>query len=255
MKDNLIRYLEELSLNAHPSLQTQHYDGWVLRFANGYSSRANSVNPLYPSMLTLKEKVEECEKRYFRHGLPCIFKVTEETAEMLDGMLQDRGYEVVTPTDVMLADLTDKLFQVSDCIVTKQMTKEWLHTYLTLEKYTNPITCETVEQICRSIQNDTLYCRIEKDEKNVACASAVIENGYVYIANVIVDENYRGSGYGRQLCEALLAQAKENGGHTAYLQVVQGNEIATNLYKSLGYEKLYSYWYRRKKENKATQSK
>lgn len=248
MENNLIRYLEELSLNAHPSLQTQHYDGWVLRFANGYTSRANSVNPLYPSVIALNEKVEECEKRYFSHGLPCVFKVTEDNVQMLDEMLQDRGYEVVTPTDVMIADLTDKQFNVSDSIMTERVTEEWLNTYLTLEKYTDPVTCETVAQICRSIQNDTLYCYIKRDEKNIACASAVMENGYVYIANVIVDETYRGNGYGRQLCESLLSQAKNKGAHTAYLQVVQGNEIATNLYKTLGYEKMYSYWYRRKKE-------
>jgi hypothetical protein len=81
MKSNSIRYLEELSFNAHPSLQTQYYDGWVLRFANGYSSRANSVNAIYPSTIDLKEKIEECEKRYFKHDLPCIFKVTDENAE------------------------------------------------------------------------------------------------------------------------------------------------------------------------------
>ena len=45
--DFLIRYLEELSLNALPSLENIFLDGWVVRFANGYTKRANSVNPLY----------------------------------------------------------------------------------------------------------------------------------------------------------------------------------------------------------------
>lgn len=71
-------------------------------------------------------------------------------------------------------------------------------------------------------------------------------NGYIYIANVIVDEMYRGKGYGRRLCETLLAKAKEMGGYTAYLQVIQTNQIAINLYEKLGFEKTYSYWYRRK---------
>ena len=246
MENYSIRYLEELSFNAHPSLQTQYYDGWMLRFANGYSSRANSVNMIYPSTIDLKEKIEECEKRYLENGLPCIFKVIDEDSEMLDDMLKDRGYEVVTPTDVMILDLTKSDFLLSECIITEHVTDEWLDTYFTLEKYTNQSTCDTVTQIRRMIQSDTLYCVINEDEKNVACASAVIENGYVYIANVIVDEKYRGKGYGRRLCETLLACAKKKGGHTSYLQVIQSNEIAVNLYEKLGFKKLYSYWYRKK---------
>lgn len=42
----MIQY-EELQMNALPSLQTILYDGWVLRFAKGYTNRANSVNPIY----------------------------------------------------------------------------------------------------------------------------------------------------------------------------------------------------------------
>ena len=246
MENYTIRYLEELSFNAHPSLQTQYYDGWILRFANGYSSRANSVNMIYPSTIDMEEKVEECEKRYSVNGLPCIFKVIDEDAKILDGILNDRGYEIVTPTDVMIMDLPNEDFLLRECIITENVTDEWLETYFKLEKYTDKNTQDTVAQIRHMIQNNTLYCIINEDGKNIACASAVIENGYVYIANVIVDEMYRGKGYGRRLCETLLAWAKKKGGHTAYLQVIQNNKTAVNLYEKLGFKKLYSYWYRRK---------
>ena len=246
MKNYTIRYLEELSFNAHPSLQTQYYDGWILRFANGYSSRANSVNMIYPSTIDIKEKIEECEKRYSRCGLPCIFKVIDEDASLVDEILKERGYEVVTLTDVMVLDLMDKEFLSTECIVTEKVTDEWLETYFALEKYTSKSTCETVAKIRRMIQVETLYCIIKEDGKNIACASAVIENGYVYIANVIVDEMYRGKGYGRKLCETLLDQAKKKGGYSAYLQVIQSNKVAVNLYEKLGYKKLYSYWYLKK---------
>lgn len=38
-----IRLYEELSFNSHPSLQTQYYDGWMLRFANGHTNSASSI--------------------------------------------------------------------------------------------------------------------------------------------------------------------------------------------------------------------
>lgn len=239
-----IRFFEELSFNSHPSLQTQYYDGWMLRFSNGYTNRANSVNMIYPSIIDMAEKIRECEKRYFKLNMPCVFKVTDESEAGLDMMLKDKGYQVVTPTDLMVMDLTDKQFISGDCIITKYVTQEWLDAYFAFEKYTDVKICTTATQMLQMIQNDTLYCRIERNGKCVACASAVIERGYVTIVNVIVDETQRGKGYGRQLCESLLSEAIKIGAHTAYLQVVQANHIAANLYAKLGYKKLYSYWYR-----------
>jgi len=52
MSADLIRDLESRSMTAWPSFQTIIDDGWVQRFAGGYSGRANSVYPLYPGPST-----------------------------------------------------------------------------------------------------------------------------------------------------------------------------------------------------------
>ena len=54
--------IEELSLSAWPPLQTMVLDGWVLRFAEGYTKRPNSVNPLYASTLGLAIVVSILER-------------------------------------------------------------------------------------------------------------------------------------------------------------------------------------------------
>lgn len=64
--------------------------------------------------------------------------------------------------------------------------------------------------------------------------------------NVVVDPEQRGKGLGEKLCRAILAKAKEDGARYAYLQVVQGNNIALNLYHKLGFKKVYTYWYMKK---------
>ncbi len=118
---------EELSFNSHPALQAQFYDGWFIRFSNGYTNRANSVSTLWPSTLDVKEKIEECEKRYARQSLPCVFKVTDGTESGFDKMLEDRCYRIVTTTDLMTLNLKDRQFTRMECVITDHHQAPGLH--------------------------------------------------------------------------------------------------------------------------------
>ena len=117
MKD-LAYFLEEIAANGHVALNVMQYDGWLLRFSGGFTGRANSISVIYPSRKEMAEKVEYCEKCYAKQGLPTLFKLTEYDTELSD-YLKKRGYEVVTPTDVMILEgihcfydkrLTDLMF-------------------------------------------------------------------------------------------------------------------------------------------------
>ncbi|MDR1003098.1 MAG: GNAT family N-acetyltransferase [Oscillospiraceae bacterium] len=246
MKDKVLLY-EELSLNAHPALQTQLYDGWLLRFANGYTNRANSISPLYPSSLDLHEKITECESRYFSLKLPAVYKLTDHSDLGLDKVLDDLGYAIVTPTYVMDMDLNSLEFPTGDCVITSRADDNWLNAYFRFSNYTDNVKIETAKQILNNVRSTMICGRILKQGVSVACGSAVIERGYMALLNIVVDEPQRGKGYGREICESLLAASKNLGAHTAYLQVVQDNQKAINLYTKLGYKTLYSYWYRVKR--------
>jgi len=238
---------EELSFNAHPALQTQFYDGWVLRFANGYTNRANSINLIYPSAIDLKIKIAECEKRYFMHGLPAAYKLLDCYSANIDRALEENGYDKIMPTYVMEAKLQNKYSLSGDSVVTDYADDEWLEAYFAFSKYYESVKITTAKQIHDNVKNVMFCARLVKDGVSAACGSAVIERGYAGLLNIVVDEARRGNGYGREICETLMAEAIRRGAHTAYLQVLQDNEIAVNLYKKLGFKKIYSYWYRVKK--------
>ena len=99
-----IRRLEEMASNAHVALNTLFYDGWILKFSEGYTSRANSVSKLYPSSKPIEEKVAYCEEAYKEQGLPCQFKLIDSDKDFYDFLVK-RGYAVVNPTDIMTLDL------------------------------------------------------------------------------------------------------------------------------------------------------
>lgn len=61
----MYKNLEEYSLNAWPALQSFVYDGWLLRFAAGYTKRSNSINPIYKGeSKKVLDKIKYCESIY-----------------------------------------------------------------------------------------------------------------------------------------------------------------------------------------------
>jgi len=102
----LIRHLEELSLNALPALETTYLDGWVVRFADGYTKRANSVNPLYTSVTDVEDKMDYCESMYAVRKQPTVYKMTPLAEPRdLDQFLTERGYREEPGASVQLLAL------------------------------------------------------------------------------------------------------------------------------------------------------
>ena len=263
MKNDSLFY-EKLSFNTHPSLCEEVYDGWLLRFAEGYTKRANSVNVVGESMIPFADKISYCEEMYAEHNLPVVFKIVPMAAE-LDGLLEEKGYSAVDKTNVMKADLTRKenggtkekeynkvkttgVSGTAEVSVTieEKFTESWQYYYFTFNKVSSS-SVPTAKKIQAKITNPILCATVYVDKKAVACGLGVMERGYVGLLDIVVKEEYRGCGFGKVLCQALLDKAKEKGATSGYLQVVDSNEVAKRLYKSLGFEDMYSYWYRVKK--------
>lgn len=237
-----VRFLEEIGANGHVALNVIQYDGWLLRFSNGYTSRANSVCVLYPSTRPVEEKITYCEKCYARQGLPTIFKVTDLDKELSD-LLARRGYEIVSPTDVMEVAAWDA--EKTHCEFSSEP-EEWLPRYFAFENMTDETKKKTFQKMLSRVMIDASYGILYYEGEPVACASIAVEHGYALLHNVIVTSAMRGKGLGEKLCRAMIAKAKEMGADHVFLQVVQSNQVAMNLYKKLGFQKDYTYWYMKK---------
>lgn len=61
----------------------------------------------------------------------------------------------------------------------------------------------------------------------------------VFLHSVVVDEGQRGQGVGRQLMNALEAQALAEGYRSSLLQVLAANQPARRLYTQLGYQPIW----------------
>jgi len=241
--ENTILLYEELSMNAHPALRTQLYDGWVLRFSGGYTNRANSVNPLYPSTLPLPEKVGFCERIYAAQGLPPVFKLTEVSPAGLDAYLDACGYRVVTPSCVFTCEAMPGGEAGQGVTIAKRIEPSWREEYFRLNG-TDAKQTATASAMMGNIQGNVLCAQMAVEGKTIACGLCVEERGYAGLYDIVVDPAYRRRGYGLVLCRSLLMEAAALGARAFYLQVAAGNAPAIALYQKLGFRHRYHYHYR-----------
>ncbi|MDO4337853.1 MAG: GNAT family N-acetyltransferase [Eubacteriales bacterium] len=241
-----IKKIEDMSLNAWPSHKMELYDGWILRFSYFYTHRTNSVEQFGTSTLPWREKIPYCENVYRRLGTPAIFKISPLVSPDFDYVLENRGYEIQHTTNVMTAGLSGAALYApyEQVDFTDTIPPEWIESLFELKGTTNPIHRTVVPSMYRAIPKETICASIKKEGKIIATGLGILDRDYIGIYAIHVREDYRGHGYARQICTGLLKNGMNKGAKSAYLQVVEGNTAARNLYKSLGFHHFYTYWFR-----------
>jgi N-acetylglutamate synthase len=242
----MIRTIEELSLNAWPSLQTLMFDGWVIRFSNGYTRRANSINPIYNSSHDVEDKIRICERMYRSENLPVVFKMTAEVnPQNLDAILEKCGYRIESRTSVQTMELID-IHSNQEIECNNVFTEDWLTGFCSL----NSIR-EEIKPIIRQMFGNTVpkkcFATIHLKDRGVAYGLGVLQNEYIGFFDIVTDMSLRNQGFGRRLMSGLLTWGKQNQAQMAYLQVMLNNAPALHLYSRLGFKEAYQYWYRVKR--------
>ena len=252
MSSPTIREIEEASLNAWPARQQLVDDGWLIRFHDGYTRRANSVNPIHPSAADESElwkRVEKWERFYRERGRPAIFKITPlAQPPHLDALLAERGYRYEAPTGVRIRSLVEPLsppdaIPDGHAVIESILSDGWLESYTTFSA-TPPQTLAPMRAILENIAPACCYVTQRADGVPVACGLGVLEGSLFGLYDIVTSPTQRGKGYGVHLLHTLLAWARESGASHAYLAVMDDNAPARRLYDKWGFVEVYKYWYR-----------
>lgn len=242
-----VALLETLTLNAYPALSSLFYDGWLLRFANGFTRRANSVALIAPSTLPLDEKIAYCQAAYGRAGLPTVFKLTGDPAAQpddLEARLIARGY-TRDHAGLMTLQVCDALPMLGPgrTAISDHMDEDWLAAYIRLNGV-DPAQRATKRAVMNALLLPAGFARItDSDGQIIAVAQAVIERGWAGIYGVVTDPAHRGQGLASTMMADLLVWAAAHGAQRSYLQMLATNAPARRVYDRLGYHEVYHYWY------------
>ena len=241
----LIRNLEEYSFRALPALTTRYYHGWLLRFANGYTRRANSVNPLYGFSDDIDHQISLVEDAYKRAELQPTFKLTDASQPGdLDERLAHRGYENSETVAIMTYALDDTLPSMDPAVKFQtQFDSNWRDPFYRLSEVATDQQ-KTVAKLFDKSSNTTGYALLCEDGQAVACGRAVIHDDWAGLYSITTATDFRRRGYGTRITESLMAWAQAQGASNVYLQVHSQNDAALTLYDKLGFKTAYHYWYR-----------
>lgn len=239
------RALEELALTTWPALQQWLYDGWVVRFAGGHTRRANSVTPLYPSQRGLAGKVAQCERWFAERSLPAVFRLNQHTAPAaLDRLLDARGYRLEDRSYTLHRRL-DSLVAPGELPGTLRSERlaDWLACYCQLSgKALGEQGAHAA--ILQALPSPHIFAVLSDRDQVVACAVGAIYAQALSIVDVVTSPQQRQRGYATSLLGQIFAWARQAGAADAALQVQGDNAAARALYARLGFQEMYSYWYR-----------
>ena len=237
----LVSACETRIVNAWPAPTTLVVDQWVVRFANGYSGRANSASSLREGGDMDETTLAFVEGLYRQAGLPPRIRFTPLVAESARRRFAERGYRIETASFGMVAELDPNRYPPAPgMLTTAQAEDAWIDgvcAHQTGAKRNR----EHLAAIVSGVRVPAAFATLLHEGRPAAYAMSVAERGMAEIGAVIVDEALRGKGLGKQMMLGLMGWAAAQGCSQAYLQVDQSNGLAFEMYKRLGFRTVYAY--------------
>lgn len=237
--------IEQLALNAWPARQTYLHGGMAVRWADGYTKRANSATILFDASWSVA-KQQWVEDFYRSRGLPPIFRLLSfNNPKIFDAKLEAEGYEKVDLTYVMSAEINSNYKIDGRCQIVGLA--EWLAVFHELEK--SKLGAEKQRQhraILEQIPGTICPMLLMIGQEPAACGLGVYDGGAIGLFDIVTGENFRRQGLGTAVVQSLLAWGKTAGAQVQFLQVLAKNESAQRIYVKSGFKILYNYWYRAK---------
>lgn len=247
-----VKDLQEYLMNSWPAKHYYFLNGWILRFTDGVTSRANSVFPVRytGTQKTLDEDIDLVEKAYKAHYLQPVYTIPEfHEPKNLKSKLLKRGYYSFDHTialGIEIDEIHRKKINVDFEYTILDSRVEEISEFLANFSKRNEKEQKIIQKINqRIIIPKKCYMLTKNNNEIVGTLLAVlVPQGYMYIGDVFVHPDYRRQRVATSMLVKLIDKwtvAKRL--KYIWLQVERNNIKALNLYFKFGMKKLYNYFY------------
>ena len=236
--------IEHASLFCWPGLELDFDGSWVLRSANGYTKRANSVQSLDPADDgNAAARIATAVEWFSERKLKPVFRITPLAGPGVLAALDDANWDTIDHSKLLAMELVppspDSRVECYD-----PLDARFLSAQQTLQRYSDETTAK-LTAVLRALEVDARGIVLYADDGRPVSSSLMsINRGIVVTGNVVTDSTERRKGYAAAMLRTGLAWAWSAGARVAALNVAAENTAAQALYAGLGYVWQYDYLYR-----------
>lgn len=252
--------LARVAARAWPAVEREELGEWLLRAADGFTRRANSVLPLGDPGVPLDEALGQVRDWYDARGLPaCVQTATggSGAGERLGAALTTHGWTIDVTAEVWIAGLAPVADLAADLAaepaavgarggdesvdrveLSRGASSGWLQRYQRATLAPRPVVTAVLEG-GPSVWLASLPA--EGDGPPAAIGRLVVDGRWAGFTAVETDPARRRTGLATTIMAALARQALDEGASAAYLQVETDNEGARRMYSRLGFAPHHSY--------------
>jgi N-acetylglutamate synthase len=234
--------LERVMVDGWRPLEVEPLGHWLLRASGGFTRRANSALPLGDPGRPLPDAVAAVEDWYAVRGLPPRVQLpVDEHAGAVAEQLLARAWAAEIRVHVMTAELAPVLRAAGEPAppvdVDDRPDDDWLGLYRSESGALPDVGPREL-----LVNHPTVgFASIREGSERLAIARASVDGRWAGLFAVEVAPAHRRRGLGRAVSVAALRWAARRGARRVYLQVVDDNTAAVELYRALGFDVHHDY--------------
>jgi ribosomal protein S18 acetylase RimI-like enzyme len=225
--------MDTVAARAWPATETAPLGDWTLRYAGGFTRRANSVLVGGDPGMPVDEALAEVVRWYRERGLTPYLQLSDSSPYAAEAAA--RGWPREADTLIRTAPLAPLTLLPGDPVtLSRTPDADWLAAY----HRTGDLADAALKVVTGgpSVWFATMPGAIGR---------AVVDGRWALFGAVEVIPSHRRRGLASAVMGALARRAAEEGATAAYLQVEADNAGARALYDRLGFSDHHGYHYRR----------